>query len=221
MKSISIVAIAFFIVTNADAQRVVFDKGHFSIVNENGTVRNAAEISHHQYLGRINNNLQDINVNVGAVVAAQTLIYQGLSNVNSAIKNALAAKNMAFVISDIMDYSSKMVEMGRAEPYLLLFAEDMGRQMKVRSFNLVNEVSGFVLKEGQNVLMDYNARDQLLRKITTELQIIAGLTYGAWKAMYWAKKRGIVKSLNPWASYINNDKVIVNDIIRNAKYLNP
>ncbi|TKC08020.1 hypothetical protein FA048_12720 [Pedobacter polaris] len=219
MKSILICLIAFFIVNDAIAQRLVFDRAHFNIVNENGAVRNAAEITHNQYLGKIDNNLQDINVNVGSVVAAQTMIYQGLSNVNSALKNGLAVKNMAYIVADIVSYSSKMVEMGKAEPYLLLFAENMGRQMKARSFSLVNEVSEFILKEGSNVLMDYNARDQLLRKVTKELQIIAGLTYGAWKAMYWAKQKGIIKSLNPWAAYINNDKIIVNDIIRNAKYL--
>lgn len=37
--------------------------------------------------------------------------------------------------------------------------------------------------------------------------------------MYWAKERGIVVSLTPFADYINQDRQHVEDIIRNAKYL--
>ena len=45
------------------------------------------------------------------------------------------------------------------------------------------------------------------------------LAYGAWRAMYWAKERGIIASLDPYANFINRDKAIVSRIIQNAKYL--
>ena len=91
--------------------------------------------------------------------------------------------------------------------------------MKQRAVTLVTDVSGYVLKEGDNVLADYNSRDQLLRKVTTQLQILDGLAFGAWRAMYWAKEKGIIASLNPYANYINRDKLFVAQIIQNAKYL--
>jgi hypothetical protein len=84
---------------------------------------------------------------------------------------------------------------------------------------LVSDISGFVLKEGNNMLADYNARDQLLRKIIQQLQIIDGLSYGAWRAMYWAAERGVLASANPFANWINKDKNFANQIIINAKYL--
>jgi hypothetical protein len=59
----------------------------------------------------------------------------------------------------------------------------------------------------------------LLKKITTTLQILDGLAYGAWRAMYWAKELGIIASVNPWENYINKDKYFVQEIINNAKYL--
>jgi len=37
--------------------------------------------------------------------------------------------------------------------------------------------------------------------------------------MYWAKERGIIASLDPYANYINRDKAMVSRIIQNAKYL--
>jgi hypothetical protein len=39
--------------------------------------------------------------------------------------------------------------------------------------------------------------------------------------MYWAKERGIVASVNPYAGFINQDKTFVTQIIQNAKYLKP
>lgn len=209
-----------FVAKISIAQRVVFDRAHFNIINENSAVRYSAELTHNQYLNKINNSLDDININVGSVVIAQNLIYNALANVNSALKNGLAVKDMAYIVADIINYSAQMIEMAKNEPYLLLFAEEMGRTTKGRAIALVNEVSGFVLKEGNNILMDYNSRDLLLRKITQELQLLSGLTYGAWKAMYWAKVNGVFKTMNPFASFVNQDKSIVNDIIRKSKYLN-
>jgi hypothetical protein len=201
------------------AQQVVIDYQHLVAIAENGAARSSAESAHGQYLSKINNNINDLNTNVGSVVLAQTMIYQALSNVNSALKNGLEVKNMAVIVADMTGYINQAVAMARTEPYLLVFANSISGEMKTRALALVSDVSGYVLKEGNNVLADYNARDQLLRKVTQQLQIIDGLAYGAWKAMYWARERGVIASLNPFAGYISRDKVYVAQIIQNAKYL--
>ncbi|MFD2865111.1 hypothetical protein [Mucilaginibacter antarcticus] len=201
------------------AQQYVIDYQHLIAVSQNAAVRSSAELTHDQYLGKINNNINDLNTNVGSVILAQTMIYQGLSNVNSALKDGLAVKNIAVIIADMTGYINQALIMARSEPYLLVFAGNMAGEMRTRSLALVTDVSGYVLKEGNNVLADYNARDQLLRKVITQLQILDGLAYGTWKAMYWAKERGVIASLNPFANFISQDIRIVDQIIQNAKYL--
>lgn len=203
----------------ASAQEYVIDYQHLVVVTENAAVRSSAEVTHDQYLGKINNNINNLNTNVGSVVLAQTMIYEGLSNVNSALKDGLAVKNMAVIIADMTGYIRQALDMAKSEPYLLVFAENISAEMQKRSLALVTDVSGYILKEGDNVLADYNSRDQLLRKVVTQLQILDGLAYGAWKAMYWARERGVIASLNPFATYISQDSRIVNQIIQNAKYL--
>jgi hypothetical protein len=203
----------------ATAQEVVFDPQHFASVTENGVVRGSAESTHDEYLGKINTNINDLNTNVGSVVLAQTIIYNGLANVNSALKDGLEVKYMAVIVADMTSYIDQALEMAKAQPYLLLFADNIASEMKQHALLLVTDVSGYVLKEGGNVLADYNARDQLMRKVTQQLQLLDGLAYGAWRAMYWAKERGIITSLNPYANFINRDKAIVSRIIQNAKYL--
>ena len=203
------------------AQKVVFDSRHFTSVTQNAAMRSSAEATHATYLEKIHTNLDNLNTNIGSVVIAQNMIYQGLSNVNSALKNGLAVRNMAAIIADMTTYINQAMMMARDKPYLLVFANGMAAEMRSRSLALVNDVSGFILKEGDNVLADYNARDQLLRRVTQQLQILDGLAYGAWKAMYWARQRGFIASVNPYAGFINQDRSYVDQIIRNAKYLKP
>jgi len=203
----------------AQAQQYVVDPWHFAAVAENAVVRSSAEATHDQYLGKINNNITDLNTNVGSVVLAQTIIYRSLSNVNSALKDGLAVKNMAVIIADITSYVQQALSLARSDPALLLVANGITAQMRARATMLLSDVSGYILKDGNNVLANYSARDELLHNVTQQLQILDGLAYGAWRAMYWAKERGIISSLNPFAGFINQDKTFVNQIIQNAKYL--
>jgi len=203
------------------AQMMVFDPQHFIAVVQNTAVRSGAETTHQHYLNQIRDNIDDVNMNAGVVVTAQTIIYNGLANVNSALKNGIAVRNMSVIVADILSYSNKLVAMSRDDPYLLIFAGKMTAEMRQRATALLNDVSGFALKQGKNMLADYNARDELLRKITEHLQILDGLAYGAWKAVYWAKQRGIIASLNPFAGFIYQDRAMVERIIQNAKYLKP
>jgi hypothetical protein len=208
-----------FYLSPSFAQQYVFDPQVFASVTANAGVRSAAEIAHNDYLGKIKKNLEDINTNTGSVVLAQNIIYEALSQVNSALKDGLAVKNMAFITADMLGYLDQSLALAKAQPYLLVFARDISAQMRLRALALVSDVSGYVLKEGNNVLADYNARDELLRKVTLQLQVLDGLAYGAWKAMFWAKEQGAIASINPFQSYINKDKVFVQQIISNAKYL--
>lgn len=209
----------FFLLSRCNAQQVVWDPQHTEAVIENGVVRSAAESTHNNYLGKINSNLNTINTNVSSVVLAQTIIYNSLANVNSALKDGLAVKNLAVIVADMVSYLNQCLNLAKSQPELLLFAQNMEQQMQFRALALVRDVSGYVLKEGNNVLADYNSRDQFLHKVTMELQIIDGLAYGAYRAMFWAKERGIIASLNPYQAWINKDLGFANQIINNAKYL--
>jgi hypothetical protein len=218
-NSILLLLSAFCFSLSAHAQQYVFDPQYFASVEANQAVRSAAEGTHDQYLGKIKTNIDDVNINVGSVVLAQTIIYNGLANVNSALKDGLEVKYMATITADMINYLQQALVLAKSQPYLILFATNIADEMKLRAVGMVGEVSSYVLKSGNNVLADYNSRDQLLKKITTTLQILDGLAYGAWRAMYWAKERGIFASVNPWENYINKDKYFVQEIINNAKYL--
>ncbi|TCC94994.1 hypothetical protein [Pedobacter hiemivivus] len=149
----------------------------------------------------------------------QNQIYKGLSEVSAVVRNLLAVKDITEISADIVQDVNKAMNIAGSNPVLLLFAESGAREFKTRATNLAVEVSAFVLQGGKNNLMDSGERAKLLNRIVTELTILRGVAYGMYRSMYWAKQRGILNSLNPYAGFINIDKRIADDIIRNAKYL--
>lgn len=209
----------FFGAVSTKAQTIVFDPGHFAIVNQNGAVRLAAENTHNNYLNTIRNRLDDINLNISSVVMVQSLIHNSLTQVNQALKSGIAATQVFQISSEIVRESNAMIAIASSEPYLLLFAEDVARQMKSRGINLVSEVSAFVLKGGSNVLMDYEKRDALLRKVILELKVMRALCYSMGRSMYWAKMNGVLKTANPYRDFINQDSRMADDIIRSYQLL--
>lgn len=201
------------------SQRIVFDKDHFNIVNENGLIRLGSENIHQLYLKNINARLEDINLNISSLVLLERMVFNSLSLVNQNLKTAGLASRMIALSHEIIYESEGMLELAKSDPLLLLFAEAVIRQLKERSARLVNEVYGLVLKEGENLLMDYEKRDALLKKINLELQVIRALVFSIKKSMQIARANGILKSANPFSSFINQDKRIAGDVFFKYKII--
>jgi hypothetical protein len=201
------------------SQRLVFDRRHFTAVNENGAMRLNAENTHNNYLSTIKQRLDDINLNVSSVVLVQSIIHGALIEVNQVLKTGIMARQVARLVMEIVSESNSMLEQVRSDPHLLLFAEDVARQLKNRGLNLATEVSGFVLREGENVLMDFDKRDLLLKKVILELQVMRTLVYSMGRSMYWAKQAGLLRSLNPYQGFINQDRRMVEGLLFNLKRL--
>jgi len=198
---------------------IIYDANHLAIVNENGAVRLAAEISHNAMLKEIKERIEDINVNLSSVVLVQQIIHRSLTEVNEALKSGRAVMRVGELLQEIVSEATNVIELAKGDPILLLFAEGIGRELKDRGVRLVADVSNFVLKEGGNVLMDFEKRDFLLRKITLELQVMRSLLFGMQRSMHYAKINGVFRSLNPYRNFINQDRRIAGEVIRNYKTL--
>ena len=201
------------------AQTVVFDRNHFEIVNRNAAVRNISEIGYHQSLEGIKKNTDDIGLNIASLAMVQAMIHRSLSEVNEALKDAIQVKQMGRIIQQIYSSSDEAFELASNDPILLLFAEEYIGQAKEKSLSLVTEVSSFILAEGDNILISPNVRDELLSKVSRELQAINTYMHAVRNSMYWAKMNGTLKKINPYQKYINQDINLINQIITQKKIL--
>jgi hypothetical protein len=183
------------------------------------------------HAGVINNQLNNVNENLtliqrgqlaitGQLTIANDLqnqIYRGLSEVSGVMRSLLAVKDITEISADILENIEKALLIAKANPILLLFAEEGAREFKTRASNLALEVGTFALKGGKENLMDSGERAKLLNYIRIELSILRGIAFGMQRSMFWAQQRGILQSLNPYRTFINIDKSIADDIIRNSR----
>ncbi len=208
-----------FVVVESYGQTVIFDREHFSIVNANAAVRNVSEIGYHQSLDIIRQNTDDIILNSSSLALVQTMIVNSLTQINEGFKDAIQVRMIAKTVLDISTISAEAFQLAGDNPILFLFVEEYTAQAKNRSLNLATEVSSLILKEGDNLLINYNVRDELLDSVQKELQVILALVLAAKNSIYWAKTNGIIRSLNPYQAYINLDLGLINEIIIKQKIL--
>lgn len=198
---------------------IVYDAQHLAIVNENGVVRLAAEQLHTGMLVDIREKLGQVNINLSSVALVQRMVYRSLTEVDQALKTGRSAVQVGRLVNEILVHGNRLLETAQSEPWLLLFAQEASAKLKDRGVRLAAEVSDFILKEGTGALMDYEKRDQLMRKIILELKVIRALLFSMEKSMYWAAMNGIWKSVNPYRTFINLDKAKAEEIIRNYRLL--
>ena len=213
------IAMNFLCSNYLSAQELVIDPATSAAIAVNAAVINGQ-------LNTTNNNLSLIQKGqlavTGQLTVANTLqnsIYKGLSQVASVISSLTTVKEISQCGADIVSDVQQALIFARQDPALLLFAEQGAREFETRAVTLGADLSAFVLQGGGNNLMDAGERGKLLNHIASEMRILRGISYGMQRAMYWAKIRGLFRSLNPWATWQNEDVRIANSVLSNAKYL--
>lgn len=203
----------------ASAQEIVVDPLTSGAIAVNAGVINGQLNTTNNKLDLIQKGQLAVSSQLVIVNSLQNKIYTGLSQVASVINNLTAIKEIAECGSDILTDVESSVQLAKSDPVLLLFAEQGARDFQARAATLAADVSAFVLKGGNDNLMDAGERGKLLNHIAAEMRILRGIAYGMNRSMYWAKMNGIFHSLNPWAEWQNADVRIANDVLTNAKYL--
>lgn len=149
----------------------------------------------------------------------QKKMYEGLTEVAGILRDVNQVRQAAVIVSDIVQYQKKTVEYAGRAPHLVLFAEKSETEFVERASGLVLYINTVALKGGKKMMMDAGERAKLINYVVTELRLLRASAYSAQKQMYWAKRDGIWGSLNPWQGYVNQDKRIMKDILRDTKFV--
>jgi len=221
MKRITLVLALVLIVLAGRSQVVTFyvDMNHYLIVTLNQLTRMVAEKTLSNQTEEILENTKAENSSMTQLLLAKELVSKTLTEVNQAVKDGLQVKYIAQLIADILDETIRIEQLARDDPTLLLFANQAIARVKLQALELYGEVNSFILKGGVDALMNYNTRDQLLRTVTTRLQLLRGTLFGLQRSLYWTKLNGSWRTLNPFSQWVNKDRIIINRILINAKSL--
>jgi hypothetical protein len=218
MKNLLILLLCLTVIRSA-AQEIVVDPATTAAIAVNAGIINSQLNTTNDRLNLIQKGQLAVSGQLVIVNNLQNKIYNGLSQVASVISNLTTIREIADCGSDIVKDVESSIQLAHSNPVLLLFAEQGARDFQTRAVTLAADVSAFVLKGGNNNLMDSGERGKLLNHIAQEMRILRGIAYGMSRSMYWARMNGIFHSLNPWAEWQNNDVRIANDVLTNAKYL--
>jgi len=221
MKRIPLVLALLLIVSAGRSQVVTFyvDMNHYLIVTLNQLARTMAETTLSNQTEEILENTKAENSSMTQLLLAKELVHQSLTEVNEAVKDGLQVKYIAQLIADILEEASRIEQLALDDPALLLFANSAIARVKLQAVELYGEVNSFILKGGVDALMNYNTRDQLLRTVTTRLQLLRGTLFGLRRSLYWTKLNGSWRTLNLFSQWVNKDRMIINRILINAKSL--
>lgn len=207
----------------ARSQYVTFyvDMNHYLAVTMNQLARSAAEESLAGQSDEISDNTESENTTASQLLLAKDMVYKSLTQVDGAVKSGLMVSRQLSLVNDILEEVLRIESLVADDPDLLLFAKKASLTVKEQALELYGEVDRFYTKGGVDALMDYNSRDELLRHLTARLQLLRGSLFGLYRSLYWTKLNGSWKTLNPFSKWVNQDRLIINRILANAKTLSP
>ena len=120
------------------------------------------------------------------------------------------------IVSEIIRQQGIIYQLASDNPILIALAFQTEKDLAGRARMLANYIAGLALSIGDINQMKASDRKILFSHALTELRLIEGASKGLAVSMLQATYK---RSLNPFADFVNQDKRLVDDIIRNAAIL--
>lgn len=123
------------------------------------------------------------------------------------------------VIAEIIRQQNLIFQLAGNDPLLIALAYNAEMDMAEQAYLLSNYMYGLAISVGDINQMKASDRKILFDHIVTELQRIAGTSRGLAVTMSYASRKKALQSLNPFSDFINEDKRLIDDILRRADIL--
>lgn len=131
-----------------------------------------------------------------------------------AIDAAQIGLQAAPIISEIVWQQRLIFQQAGNDPLLIVLAYNAEIDLADRAYLLSNYLYGLVLTLGDLNQMKSSDRRILFGHVLTELRQIAGASKGLAATMHYANQKGSLQAINPFQDFINEDKRLVEDILR-------
>ena len=125
------------------------------------------------------------------------------------------------IVAEILDQQKRIMGIVSANPEFLLLAIDAEQDMGEKAVQLARYLTGLFISIGDLNQMKASDRRILYGHVLQELRTIAGASRGLANTMYYSTRKKLLESLNPFAGFINEDKRIVDNILRQLEEFKP
>jgi len=179
-----------------EKQQVARDRQSLNLVNEQ---------SNRTMLAKLKNSYREIQGRFNLIGTAMIAMDIGLQAVP--------------LIQGITDDQVKFYRLARKNPALLLLVYQTEAEFLSRSKDLLSFLVGLTVSIGAVNQMKVSDRKILFDFVLAELSKLRALSSGLVNMISYGNMQALFMRLNPFSDYMNIDRSLIEDIIRNAKYL--
>jgi hypothetical protein len=180
------------------------------------------------------NNLQNdardrqavVNVNETAnntLLAKLKNTYRTLQQRYNTLGTALSAANIGIqatpMVNRIISNQEQLYQLANKNPSIIPLAYQTELEFVEKAHGLVYYLIGLSASIGDVNQMKLSDRKVLFDFILSELSSIEDLSGNLVNSFAYSSRASLIRSLNPFQDYIDQDKAIVGEILNNAKYL--
>ncbi|RZK42648.1 MAG: hypothetical protein EOO90_06310 [Pedobacter sp.] len=122
------------------------------------------------------------------------------------------------MVSRIVQNQMAIYKIAKQSPELITLAYQSELGFAGKSRSLINYLMGLCASAGAINQMKASDRKILFDHILLQISVLQDLSNNLLSAMQRIQAVGLLRSANPFQDFIDQDKAIVEDIIRNAKY---
>jgi len=123
------------------------------------------------------------------------------------------------MVKQIITYQGMIIALAEKNPAVIALGYQAEIQFAEQAESLLGYVVGLTLSIGDVNQMKASDRKMLFDYVISQLSIIQELSGNILNLLQYNNLASVLKALNPFQTFINQDKSIANNIVQNAKYL--
>lgn len=123
------------------------------------------------------------------------------------------------MVKQIVNYQSQIVQLAEKNPAIIALSYQTEIEFAEKAESLLGYVTGLTLSIGDVNQMKASDRKILFDYVIVQLSRIQELAGKMLVLLQYNSLSAVLKGLNPFQNFIDQDKSMINNILQNAKYL--
>lgn len=123
------------------------------------------------------------------------------------------------MVKQIINYQGQIIALAEKNPAIIALGYQTEIEFAEKAESLIGYVAGLTLSIGDVNQMKASDRKMLFDYVIRQLSLIQELAGNMLNLLQYNNLAAVLRALNPFQTFIDQDKSIARDIIQNAKYL--
>ena len=123
------------------------------------------------------------------------------------------------MVKQIVSYQSQIVQLAEKNPAIIVLGYQTEIEFAEKAESLLGYVTGLTLSLGDVNQMKASDRKLLFDYVIAQLSRLQEIAGNMLILLQYNNLAAVLKALNPFQNFIDQDKSMINNILQNAKYL--